>query len=559
MKPEIFDYPQGSPEWLEFRQNHDGASEAAAMLGISKKTTRSELMHLKHTGMQKEFSAWVQENVLDKGHEIEALTRPIIEKRIGRKLHPLVYAIGRTSASVDGITMSGDIAWENKQYNQEYAALAQAGEVPAEHIPQCQQILMVTGAEKLLFSISDGTEENTNIVEVWPDTDYFDRLTAGWKQFHADLAEYQPPEYAPESTATPTKDLPAVSIQINGAISLISNLDAFGEQLNAFVGNINKKPETDQDFADAEAAIKTLGKAEDALEAAMQSGLAQTASVDEMCRTVKLHKETARTTRLMLEKLVKAQKDTIRTNEIQRGKDALQAHINTMNKRLGKQYMPVINGNFAEAIKGKKSIASVKEAINNELTKCTIDASLIADKIEINLNTMRELAKDHMHLFHDEAYLISKSNDDLTNVIKLRISDFEAAEAKKAEELREKIRKEEEAKAQAKIEAEARAKAEEEARQARIDADIQRAKDINVQAAAAKAVAQSGGTNETQPVEKKNADPEQNQQAVVKKTPIIIPAANLVHIIRCTWQCSEQDAHEIIINAASELTEKKAA
>ena len=54
---------QGTPEWHQFRLERDGASEAAPMLGLSKKTARSELMRMKHTGLAKEFSDWVQEHV----------------------------------------------------------------------------------------------------------------------------------------------------------------------------------------------------------------------------------------------------------------------------------------------------------------------------------------------------------------------------------------------------------------------------------------------------------------------------------------------------------------
>ncbi len=45
---------QGTPEWHQFRLNHFGASEAAAMLGISNKVTRNELLHMKRTGQAKE-------------------------------------------------------------------------------------------------------------------------------------------------------------------------------------------------------------------------------------------------------------------------------------------------------------------------------------------------------------------------------------------------------------------------------------------------------------------------------------------------------------------------
>ena len=42
---------QGSPEWHQFRLAHYGASEAAAMLGLSAKVTRTELLQAKKTGI----------------------------------------------------------------------------------------------------------------------------------------------------------------------------------------------------------------------------------------------------------------------------------------------------------------------------------------------------------------------------------------------------------------------------------------------------------------------------------------------------------------------------
>ncbi|MEG1325987.1 MAG: YqaJ viral recombinase family protein, partial [Janthinobacterium sp.] len=80
---EIHNLLQGSDDWHAFRFDHHGASEAAAMLGLSKKVTRSELVRMKATGLAKEFSDWVQENILDYGHEVEALARPFAERVIG--------------------------------------------------------------------------------------------------------------------------------------------------------------------------------------------------------------------------------------------------------------------------------------------------------------------------------------------------------------------------------------------------------------------------------------------------------------------------------------------
>ncbi|MCK5639641.1 MAG: YqaJ viral recombinase family protein, partial [Gammaproteobacteria bacterium] len=70
---------QGTDEWHQFRLDHFGASEAAAMLGKSKFISRIDLLTMKHTGIAKEYNDWFQKKILDKGHEIEAKGRKIME------------------------------------------------------------------------------------------------------------------------------------------------------------------------------------------------------------------------------------------------------------------------------------------------------------------------------------------------------------------------------------------------------------------------------------------------------------------------------------------------
>src|SRR6185312_17185227 len=101
----IHNLVQGSPEWLQFRLEKFGASEAAAMMGLSPLVKRNELLHMKHTCMPQEFSDWVQKNILDYGHEVEALARPIVEEMIGEDLYPVTCSLGKLSASCDGLTM----------------------------------------------------------------------------------------------------------------------------------------------------------------------------------------------------------------------------------------------------------------------------------------------------------------------------------------------------------------------------------------------------------------------------------------------------------------------
>ncbi|MGL6158748.1 MAG: YqaJ viral recombinase family protein, partial [Ralstonia mannitolilytica] len=185
---------QGSPEWHAFRMNYHGASEAAAMLGLSPNMKRTELLHIKKTATPKEFSRYVQERILDRGHELEAMARPLVEEDLGEELYPATCSDGVLSASCDGLTMGGDTAFEHKQWNVELAAMVEAGIVPDTHMPQCQQILLVTGAQRVRFVVSDGTRDRMVFVDVLPDQAWFERIRAGWAQFQKDLDAYTPAE-----------------------------------------------------------------------------------------------------------------------------------------------------------------------------------------------------------------------------------------------------------------------------------------------------------------------------------------------------------------------------
>jgi predicted phage-related endonuclease len=445
----IHDLIQGSPEWAAFRLEHRGASEAAAMLGISTLIKRTELLHMKATATAQEFSDWVQKNILDYGHQVEALARPLVEELIGEDLYPVTCSDGLLSASCDGLTMAEDVAFEHKQWNQALADAIAAGQLPDEYMPQPQQIMMVTGCSKVIFVCSDGTRDNFVYLVVLPDPAWQERIRAGWAQFEQDLATYQYVEVLPAPVAAAVQDLPALSIRVDGQLTLNHNLVLFGEKLQSFIADIDTNPSDDQAFADAEQAIKVMERAENALGAAEASALGQISTVDDMVRTVASYKELARKTRLMLEKVVKARKETIRVEIHQAVKDKAAAHIADLNKRLGKPYMPAIAADFAGAMKGKKTVTSLRDAVDTELARFKIEANAVADRIQINLGVLRELAAAHAFLFADTPSIVLKAADDLTALVKMRIAEHEQAEAAKAEALRARIAEEERIKAEA--------------------------------------------------------------------------------------------------------------
>ena len=297
---------------------------------------------------------------------------------------------------------------------------------------QLEQQLLVVGAEKVIFVCSDGTPEKFVSMEYRPVPGRADALRAGWDQFAADLAAYVPPAAAaPTATGRTPENLPALHIEVTGHVTA-SNLREYKEHALAVFAGINRNLATDQDFADAEQAVKWCADVESRLAAAKQHALSQTASIDELFRTVDEISAEARRVRLDLDKLVKAEKEHRRLEIVGAGRAALSAHITELNNRIGFRFMPDVQADFAGAIKGKKSLDSMRSAVNDELARAKIAANEIADRITLNLRTLAEHA-EHASLFPDTASLALKTPDDLLATIKSRIADHQAAEAKKAE------------------------------------------------------------------------------------------------------------------------------
>ena len=455
----IIGVQQGSDEWNAIRASHFTASEAPAMMGVSKYQTRTDLLKLKHTGIAPEVSP-AQQRIFDQGHAAEAAARPIAERIMGEDLYPATAESDehpQLLASFDGITML-DEPWENKLYNQGLADQINARELDPHYYWQLEQQLLVSGAERCLFMCSDGTEENTASMWYWPVPGRVEQLLAGWKQFEADLDAYEHKETKPEAKAAPVLDLPSVSVQVSGELAIKDNFSVFETALRDFVENrLITMPQTDQDFADLESQIKTLKKAESALDAAEAQLLSQVSTVDQLKRTKDLLHKLARDNRLRAEKLVKSEKEARKVEILQAAKRALSAHIDRTNASLKQVTMPAQNADFVGAMKGKRTISSLQSAADDELARVSIQVNRLANEADFNLDTLDEMAANHRFLFSDLQNIVWKQNDDFTALVKTRIADHEQAEAERREreeaQLRERLEREQAAKHQAELEA----------------------------------------------------------------------------------------------------------
>ena len=161
------DLKQGEAAWSAHRATARNASDAAAMLDCSPHQTRSELLHVMHTGLRADVSVQ-QQRIFDRGHAIEAAKRPVAEAIIKEELFPVVgceMVDGiELSASFDGLTMADDCNWECKSLNKALrAALPNSGpdgnkaaNLPKHYRVQMQQQCMVAGCLSVLFTASVG-------------------------------------------------------------------------------------------------------------------------------------------------------------------------------------------------------------------------------------------------------------------------------------------------------------------------------------------------------------------------------------------------------------------
>ena len=107
-------------------------------------------------------------------------------------------------------------------------------------------------------------------------------------------------------------------------------------------------------------------------------------------------------------------------------------------------------------MKGKKTIASLRDAAACAVAAWKIEADRVAGIIEKNLETL-DANPEHHFLFNDKHALVLKDPEAVAAIVGQRIAQHEAARKRQAEEAaereREKIRAEERAKAEAEAKA----------------------------------------------------------------------------------------------------------
>jgi len=146
----------GTPEWHELRRNSIGASDAAAIIGISPWETRYQLWCEKLGAAQQK-----QNYVMSRGSAMEPQARAEYEKSVGAQFFPEVVFHDKypfLMASLDGMSLDGKHAVEIKCPGKETFNQAKQGIVPPHYYAQLQHQMMCAKLEKIDYYCFNGDE-----------------------------------------------------------------------------------------------------------------------------------------------------------------------------------------------------------------------------------------------------------------------------------------------------------------------------------------------------------------------------------------------------------------
>lgn len=142
----IIELEQGTPEWLDFRKKHIGASDAPVIMNESPWKTPLKLWQEK-LGLRQDKK---QTLAMKRGTDLEPIAREAYMKLTGHEVKPIVaVSLDRKmmSASYDGVTSDYKHAVEIKCPNKDDHALALEGKIPRKYLYQLLQQMLVLGID----------------------------------------------------------------------------------------------------------------------------------------------------------------------------------------------------------------------------------------------------------------------------------------------------------------------------------------------------------------------------------------------------------------------------
>lgn len=441
---------QGSQEWLNHRLNFYNASDAAAMLGLSIYESRNDFLK-RMAFFDKDVNKF-QQKIYDKGHEYEALARPLAEKIIGDDLFPVVGISDnhpKLSASFDGLTLLENIGFEHKTLNEKIAKVRTIDDLDEQYLIQMEHQLIVSDAEKILFLATKWNgPELIDSKHFWYFSDAVRRakILNGWNDFEKDLNEYKA-NYKPEivTIAKQMDALPVLQVQVKGEV-LASNINAYKETAFAVLDNIQTSLKTDQDFADASEVVKWCKAAEDKLKNAKANIINQTSSIAEVLTIIEQIEKKTANKRLTLSKLIETEKEARKIELINKYRQVINETYTAFQNQTGVALIKTAD-NFANEIKNKRNLDTINDALFARTREIVALIELQKSNVLNNLDYLKTFDNSLKDLVNVDRFIIEPT-DKFKLLLQASIAEIEAA-----------------LKARAKLQAESEAKAKAEAKQ----------------------------------------------------------------------------------------------
>ena len=183
--------------------------------------------------------------------------------------------------------------------------------------------------------------------------------------------------------------------------------------------------------------MKFCEKAEGDLEQAKRAALEQTVDIAELMRTIDHIREQLRAKRLTLQATVKDKKELIKAGILANAKQAFADHVAVLEKEIAPLRLVFQARDFAGAMKNKRTLATLQDAVDTELANGKIAVDAIAQAVRGRLAWYREHAADHEFLFADLQAIIQKPDEDFQMVVRTRIDNHKRIEDQKAEQARQ--------------------------------------------------------------------------------------------------------------------------
>jgi putative phage-type endonuclease len=149
----VVELEQGTSQWLAWRHNGIGASEASTVMrwGESRSKTASKLLQKKRGPV---ILNSFKSDAMALGTKLEPEARDLYNETTGKDVRPVCVQSSKYDwlrASLDGLSTNHDMAVEIKCGATVYRSVSQSRSVPDYYYGQVQHILAATGLDSLDF------------------------------------------------------------------------------------------------------------------------------------------------------------------------------------------------------------------------------------------------------------------------------------------------------------------------------------------------------------------------------------------------------------------------